>query len=104
MWSVLSASPDYNRRRETLTSLSSPTYCIEKLEFPWKHHTVAELNKLVELLHILEPLQVESQDQRQFLYSQSLGGLLFTAALLAIVLGLRTQSLVGTEHFEAVGE
>ena len=49
---------------------------------------MAELDKLVVLLNILEPLQVKGKDERQFLHSESFGGLLLTAALLTVVLRL----------------
>ena len=74
---------------------------IEQLEFPGEDHSVAQLGESVVLLHVLEPLEVQSQDLRQLLDPQPLGGLLLAAALLTVVLGLGTQSLVGTEH--AVG-
>ena len=74
------------------------TYSIEQLELPGKHNAVGQLGKAVLLLCILEPLQVEGQDLRQFLHTQPLGGLLLAAALLTVILGLGAQCLVRAEH------
>lgn len=46
-----------------------------------------------QMLHELEPLEVKSKDYWKVLYSQSLGGLLLTAAHFTVVLVLGTQRL-----------
>ena len=75
------------------THASSRLNCVEQLEFPWKHNTVGQLGVAVELLHVLEPLEVEGQDLGQLFDPQPLGCFLLAAALLTVILGVCTQCL-----------
>ena len=69
------------------------TYCIKELQFPWKYDSVGQLGVAIAVLHVLEPLQMKSQNLREVLHSESLSSFLFTATTLTVVLGVLGQGL-----------
>ena len=42
---------------------------VEEAQFQWEHNTVRQLGVTVQLFHILEALEVESEDHWQLLYT-----------------------------------
>lgn len=44
---------------------------VEEPQLQWEHHPVGQLGVTVQLVHVLEPLQVQSQDHGQLLHPHS---------------------------------
>ena len=70
---MLLAEPSTNKARlqqpQNVRHHIMHTDCVEKAQLQGKDHSVGDFDVAVEVLHVLESLQVQGQDLRQFLHS-----------------------------------
>ncbi|RUS78903.1 hypothetical protein EGW08_013346, partial [Elysia chlorotica] len=90
-----------------IKGITKNTYCIKKAKLKRKDNSMRDFNVAIEMLHILEPLQVECKNLRQFFHTHSEkqnknSNFLFAATDLAVVLVFSAQCLCAAEHTEAM--
>lgn len=76
---------------------------VEEPELQREDHPVGQLGVPVQLLHVLEPFQVQGQNHGQLLHSHPFLGLLFAAARFTIIFLFTTQCFCVAEVSQTVG-
>lgn len=80
------------------------THRVEQAQLQREHHAVGHLDVAVVLLHVLEPLEVQRQDERQLLDAHALLRLLVAAARVALELVVVAERLRVAEALQAVSD